>query len=47
MNRILKAAKANQKNNIAKIKFGVNITCDHKEAMMFDDDNGNTTCTDV
>ena len=29
-----------------KIKFGVNITCDHKEEMMFGADNRNTNCKD-
>ena len=42
MNRLLKAFKANQIRNTVKIKFGINIPCDHKEAMMFDADNGDT-----
>ena len=39
MNCLLKSTKAKQKSNAAKIKFGVKITCDHKEAMDFDADN--------
>ena len=42
MNRLLGSFKAKQIRNTVKIKFGINIPCDHKEAMMFDADNGDT-----
>ena len=47
MNRLLKAVKANRRSNIVKIKFGAKITRDHKEAIMFDHDNGNTNWKDA
>ena len=47
MKRLLKADKANQLSNTANIKFGVKIPREHKEAMMFDSDNGNTNCKDA
>ena len=46
MNCLLKSTKAKQKSNAAKIKFGVKITCDHKEAMDFDADNRKIKCKD-
>ena len=42
MNHLLKASKGNHHRNIFNIMFGMKITRDHKEAMMFDADNGNT-----
>ena len=42
MNRLLKAAKDKQWRNTVKIKFGLKIPRDHKEAMIFDADNVNT-----
>ena len=42
MNHLLKASKAKQQRNIFEIKFGMKIPCDHREAIMFDADNGNT-----
>ena len=42
MKRLLKAAKADQQSNTVKIKFGLKIPRDHKEAMTFVADNGNT-----
>ena len=42
MNRLLKSVKANQRRNTVKIKFGVKIPSDHKEAMIFYSYNGNT-----
>ena len=39
-NRILKAVKAKHLQNTVKIKFGMNIPRNHKEAMMFDANNG-------
>ena len=42
MNRLLKYAKSKQHHNAVKIKFGMKILRDHKEAMMFDANNGNT-----
>ena len=47
MNRLLKYAKAKQRCNTVKIKFGIKITRDQKEAMMFDTDNGNTNWKDA
>ena len=47
MNHIIKAAKDKQQSNKVKIKFGVKIPCDHKEAMIFDADNGNTKWKDA
>ena len=47
MNRLLKVSKAKQIRNILNIKFGVNIPRDHKEVMMFDDDNGNNNWKDA
>ena len=44
MNRILKADKYNKRHNAVKINFGMNITRDHKEAIMFDAKNGKTNC---
>ena len=40
MNRLLDAAKAKHHKNTVKIKFGMNIPRNHKEAMMFDANNG-------
>ena len=42
MNCILKYAKAKHNHNTVNIKFGMQITCDYKETMMSDADNGNT-----
>ena len=47
MNRLLKAAKDNQRRNTVKIKFDTKITREHKEAMMFDTNNGNTNWKDA
>ena len=47
MNHLLKAAKAKQQRNTANIKFGMKIPCAHKEAMIFDADNGNTKWKDA
>ena len=44
MNRLLKAANTKQRSKTVKLKFGVKIPRDHKEAMMFDADNGNINC---
>ena len=44
MNHLIKVAKTNQKINTLNINFGMNIPCDHKEAMVFDTDNENTNC---
>ena len=46
MTRFLKSNKAKQQNNTVNIKFGVNIPCDCKEAILFDADNGNTNWKD-
>ena len=46
MNRLLKAANANQRRNTLNIKFGMKITRYHKEAMMFDADNENINWKD-
>ena len=40
-NQLLKAAKAKHLWNKVKIKFGMQISCDPMEVMMFDSDNGN------
>ena len=42
MNCILKSAKAKHNHNTVNIKFGMHITCEYKETMMSDADNGNT-----
>ena len=42
MNCLLKTVKAKQLSNTVKIKFGINITCDHKKAMIFYSDHINT-----
>ena len=47
MNCLLKHAKARQRQNTAKIKFCTKIPHDHKEAMIFEDDNGNTNWRDA
>ena len=47
MNRLLKAAKANWRRNTAKIKFGMKIHRENKEAISFDSDNGNTNWKDA
>ena len=41
-NRLLKAVKAKQRWNIVKTTFGMEIPREHKESMVFDDDNRNT-----
>ena len=46
MNRLLKAAKTKNQRNAVNIKFGTKITCEHKEAMVFDADNGKTNWKD-
>ena len=43
---LLKAAKAKQLHNTVKIKSGIKIPRDHKEAMIFDTDNGKTNWKD-
>ena len=47
MKCLLKDAKDKQCRNTFKIKFGMNIPCDHKETMVFDTDNGNTNFKDA
>ena len=42
MNHLIKYDKANQQRNIFKIDFGMKITCELKEEMVFDADNVNT-----
>ena len=42
MNRLLKSSKDKQRRNSVNIKFGMNIPCDHKEALMFDAKNVTT-----
>ena len=46
MNRLLKAANSKQHWNTVKTKFGMNIPCDHKEAMIFYADNVSTNWKD-
>ena len=46
MNRLLNTSKTNQRRNTVKIKFGMKIYLDHKNAMMFDADNLNTNWKD-
>ena len=41
MNQLIKDAKDNHHINIVKIKFWMKIPRDHKQAMLFDADNGN------
>ena len=41
IHRLLKTANAKQRRNTVKIKFGMKIPRDHKEAMMFDANNSN------
>ena len=47
MNRLFKAAKAKHQNNTLRIKFVMDIPCDHKEVIIFDADNGNTNWKDT
>ena len=42
MNLLLNADKAKQIKNTVRIKFVINILCNHKEVMIFDVNNGNT-----
>ena len=45
--RLLKSSKAKKRRNTVKIKSGMNISRDHKESIIFDDDNGNTNWKDA
>ena len=47
MKLLIKASKSNHISNTVNIKFGVKTPCDHKEAMMFDAENGNTNWEDA
>ena len=46
-NRLLKDAKTNQRRNKLHIKFGMNISRDHNEKIMFYAYNGNTNFKDA
>ena len=46
MNHRIKVAKNKQQRNTFNINFCINISCDLKEAMVFDADNGKTNWKD-
>ena len=46
-NSLLKYAKDKQHHNTVNIKLGMMISCDHKEAMILDADNGKNNWKDA
>ena len=46
INRLLKSSKGKQHRNTVKIKFGMDIPCDHKDSMIFDANKVNTNWKD-